>query len=51
MEEPRELAELLALDFECCNEEQGAGAEIRLLNATCEELYAVAVRRFDAIAA
>jgi hypothetical protein len=51
LEEACQLADLLAIDYECCFEDQWAGAEIRVLNISGQALYAVRVQRLDSLAA
>jgi hypothetical protein len=43
-EQARELAELIALDIECTDDEDLAGAEIQVRNISGQQLYAVPVR-------
>jgi len=48
-EQARELAELIALDFECSDEPSGAEVQVRNITGTC--LFSVPIRQPELIAA
>jgi hypothetical protein len=50
-EDARELAELIALDLECSDEGDWAGAEVQVRNVGGDRLFSVPVRSSDLIAA
>jgi hypothetical protein len=50
-EDARELAELIALDLECSDRNDWAGAEIQVRNVGGDRLFSVPVRSSDLIAA
>ena len=50
-EQARELAELIALDIECTEGDNLAGAEIQVRNVNGEHLYSVPVRELKPTAA
>ena len=50
-EQARELAELMALDFECSDDGNWAGMEVQVRNIAGSCLFSVPVRAPDALAA
>ena len=50
-EQARELAELIALDIECTDGDDLAGAEIQVRDVSGQHLYSIAVRTPELIAA
>jgi len=50
-EQARELAELIALDIECTDGDDLAGAEIQVRNVSGQHLYSVPIRELKPTAA